>query len=226
MCEADRLASDASPPSCSPHADFTAGFDLVTPKSHDVSIANRRRDESDRPHPKVPCLPTHPPTTFDEGATVETLGDDLTEWPAVLRGPAPAGRRPDDRETLERDLRARYDDCVLCGDGRQRGPEVGHAVVHYLTSPASPYDGPVTPANALMIRPNHRGDPEHGTATVDPRSLTAERFYEQSVDARRLLTTTRSAPSTSPTTTRSSLASETMSFRVEPLACSIPRGAR
>ena len=70
MCEADRLASDASPPSCSPHADFTAGFDLVTPKSHDVSIADQRRDEPDRPHP---------PTMPDEGATVETLDDDPTE---------------------------------------------------------------------------------------------------------------------------------------------------
>ena len=79
MCEADRLASDAFPPSCSPHADFTADFDLATPKSHDVSIANRRRDESDRPHTKVPCLPAHPPTMLDEGATVETLDNDPTE---------------------------------------------------------------------------------------------------------------------------------------------------
>ena len=80
MCEADRLAPDVFPPtSCSPHADFTAGFDLVTPKSHDVSIANRRRDEPDRPHPEVPYLPAHPPTMPDEGATVETLDDDPTE---------------------------------------------------------------------------------------------------------------------------------------------------
>jgi len=51
-----------------------------------------------------------------------------------------------DRETLERDLRARHDDvyvCMLCGDRRQCGPEAGHAVVHYLMPPAPPYDGPL-----------------------------------------------------------------------------------
>jgi len=53
---------------------------------------------------------------------------------------------------------------------------------------APPHDGPVTPANALVVRPNHRADLEHGTATVDPRSLTVEHSYEQSVDGRRLLT--------------------------------------
>ena len=77
---------------------------------------------------------------------------------------------------------------MLCGDRRQRGPEAGHAVVHYLMPPTPPHDGPVTPANALVVRPNHRANLEHGTATVDPRSLTVAHSYEQSVDGRRLLT--------------------------------------
>jgi len=117
----------------------------------------------------------------DEGA-IETLGGDPTEWPAVLRGLLRRADGPTDRETLKRDLRARHDDvCVLCGDRRQCGPEAGHAVVHYLMPPAPPHDGPVTPANALVVRSNHRADLEHGMATVDPRSLTVEHSYEQSV---------------------------------------------
>ena len=77
---------------------------------------------------------------------------------------------------------------MSCGDGRERGPEAGHAVVHYLMPPAPPHDGPVTPANALVVCPNHRADLDHGTVTVDPRSLTVEHSYEQSVDGRQLLT--------------------------------------
>ena len=108
-----------------------------------------------------------------------------------MRSPPPAADRGAgtdvDRETLERDLRVRCDDvCVLCGDRRQRGPETGHAVVHYLMPP--PHDGPVTPADALVVCPNHRADLDYGTVTVDPRSLTVEHSYEQSVDGRRLLT--------------------------------------
>ena len=123
-------------------------------------------------------------TSFDDArrrSTVETL-DDPTEWPAVLRSLLRRADGPTDRETLEHDLRARYDDvCMLCGDRRQRGPEAEHAVVHYLMSPAPPYDVPLTPATALVVCLNHRGDPEHGTATV-------EHSYEQSVGDRRLLT--------------------------------------
>ena len=112
--------------------------------------------------------PAHSSTTFDEGATVETLGDDPTEWPAVLRGLLRRTDGPADRETLERDPRVRHDDiCVLCSDGRQRGLEIGHAIVYCLMLPAPPRDGPVTPANALVVRPNHRGDLKHGTVTVD-----------------------------------------------------------
>ena len=39
-----------------------------------------------------------------------------------------------------------------------------------------------------MVCPNHRVDLEHGTATVDPRSLIVEHSYEQSVDGRQFLT--------------------------------------
>ena len=80
MCEAYCLASSAPPPptSCSSYAGFAAGFDLVAPKSHDVSIANWRRNEPDRIR-RFLCLPAHPPTMPDEAATVETLDDDPTE---------------------------------------------------------------------------------------------------------------------------------------------------
>jgi len=50
----------------------------VAPKSHDVSIANWRRNEPDRIR-RFLCLPAHPPTMPDEAATVETLDDDPTE---------------------------------------------------------------------------------------------------------------------------------------------------
>jgi len=124
-----------------------------------------------------------------ESGTESTAGSSPDAEPT----PPVADRGADtdaDRETLERDLRARYDDyvCMLCGDRRQCGPEAGHAVVHYLMPPAPPYDGPLTPANALVVCLNHRGDLEHGTATVDPRSLTVEHSYEQSVGGRRILT--------------------------------------
>jgi hypothetical protein len=123
-----------------------------------------------------------------ESGTEPTVGSPPDAGPTPPAADHGAGSDAD-RETLERDLRARYDDvCMLCGDRRQRGPEAGHAVVHYLMPSAPPHDGPVTPANALVVCPNHRADLEHGTATVDPRSLTVEHSYEQSVDGRRLLT--------------------------------------
>ena len=96
---------------------------------------------------------------------------------------------PTDQEALERELRARYDDtCMVCGDRRRRGPEAGHSAVHYLMPTAPPHDGPVAPENALVLCPNHRADFEHGTVTVDPRTLTVDHAYESAVSDRTLLT--------------------------------------
>jgi len=92
-------------------------------------------------------------------------------------------------ESLERDLRAQYDDtCMVCGDRRQRGPDAGHSAVHYLMPLEDPHDGPTAPENAVVVCPNHRADLEHGTLTVDPQTLTVEHEYEAEVSGRALLT--------------------------------------
>ena len=94
-----------------------------------------------------------------------------------------------DQETLERELRAQYDDtCMVCGDRRRRGPEAGHSAVHYPMPTAAPHDGPVAAENALVLCPNHRADFEHGTVTVDPRTLTVDHAYESAVSGRTLST--------------------------------------
>ncbi|PSQ42718.1 hypothetical protein BRD07_03055 [Halobacteriales archaeon QS_9_68_42] len=96
---------------------------------------------------------------------------------------------PTDQEALERELRAQYDDtCMVCGDRRRRGPEAGHSAVHYPMPTAAPHDGPVAAENALVLCPNHRADFEHGTVTVDPRTLTVDHAYESAVSGRTLST--------------------------------------
>ena len=77
---------------------------------------------------------------------------------------------------------------MVCGDRRQRGPEAGHSAVHYLMPTAAPHDGPVAAENALVLCPNHRADFEHGTVTVDPRTLTVDHAYESAVAGRTLST--------------------------------------
>ena len=96
---------------------------------------------------------------------------------------------PTDQEALEQELRAQYDDtCMVCGDRRRRGPEAGHSAVHYPMPTAAPHDGPVAAENALVLCPNHRADFEHGTVTVDPRTLTVDHAYESAVSGRTLST--------------------------------------
>ncbi|PSQ13335.1 hypothetical protein BRD02_13500 [Halobacteriales archaeon QS_8_69_73] len=127
------------------------GVDELTRKGRRLVVATDRLTSSGADRDAAP-----------ESGTESTAGSSPDAEPP----PPAADRRMGtdvDRETLERDLRARYDDvCVLCGDRRQRGPEAGHAVVHYLMPPAPPHDGPVTPANALVVCPNHRADLDYG----------------------------------------------------------------
>ena len=103
-----------------------------------------------------------------------------------------ADRTPTDDggdDSLERDLRARYDDtCMVCGDGRQRDAGAGYSEVHYLMPLAAPHEGPAAAENAVVVCPNHRADLEHGTVTVDPRTLTVEHAYEPGVSGRTLST--------------------------------------
>ena len=101
----------------------------------------------------------------------------------------PTGGDSTDDDALERELRARYDDtCMACGDRRRRGPEAGHSTVHYPMPTAAPHGGPVATENALVLCPNHRADFEHGTVTVDPRTLTVDHAYESAVSGRTLST--------------------------------------
>lgn len=86
-------------------------------------------------------------------------------------------------------LKSRYDHtCMLCGDRRQRSPKEGFAKVHYLLPPGNPHDGPETPANALVVCPNHRADLEHGLVRIDPQSFTVRHAYEPRISGRTLST--------------------------------------
>jgi hypothetical protein len=95
----------------------------------------------------------------------------------------------DTPESLESDLRARYDDtCMVCGERRRRGDDGGYSEIHFLMPLAAPHDGPADPENAVVVCPNHHADFEHGTVTVDPRTLTVGHEYDGSVTGRTLLT--------------------------------------
>lgn len=84
-------------------------------------------------------------------------------------------------------LKYRYEHtCMLCGDRRRKSPEEGFAEVRYLLPPGDPHDGPETPANALVVCPNHRADLEHGLVRIDPQSLTVTHAYEPEISGRTL----------------------------------------
>ena len=120
-----------------------------------------------------------------ENGAIDEAREDVAA--ADRDGDSTSGDPTDD--TFERELRARYDDtCMVCGDRRRRGPEVGYSAVHYLMPTAAPHDGPVAAENALVLCPNHRADFEHGTVTVDPRTLTVDHAYESAVSGRTLST--------------------------------------
>ena len=92
---------------------YNAGVDELTRKGRRLVVTTDRLAPGGADRDAAP-----------ESGTEPTAGSSLGAEP-----PPPAA----DRETLERDFRARYDDvCVLCGDRRQCGPEAGNAVIHYL----------------------------------------------------------------------------------------------
>ena len=53
---------------------------------------------------------------------------------------------------------------------------------------AAPHGGPVAAENALVLCPNHRADFDHGTVTVDPRTLTVDHAYDSEMSGQTLLT--------------------------------------
>lgn len=104
----------------------------------------------------------------------------------------PAASRVTDRRIdrpYVRELKALYDDaCAICGDRRRRAGGSGISRVHHLMPPGDDHGGPATPENAVVVCPNHCADLEHGTVTVDPRSLRIEHAYEPEVTGRTLTT--------------------------------------
>jgi hypothetical protein len=136
-----------------------------------------------------PGSATETPSIADPADAAPSNGSPATGSDAADGKDENAPEGPTDQEALERELRARYDDtCMVCGDRRRRGPEAGHSTVHYPMPTAAPHGGPVAAENALVLCPNHRADFEHGTVTVDPRTLTVDHAYESAVSGRTLST--------------------------------------
>lgn len=136
-----------------------------------------------------PGSATETPSIADPADAAPSNGSPTTGSDAADGKNENAPEGPTDQEALERELRARYDDtCMVCGDRRRRGPEAGHSTVHYPMPTAAPHGGPVAAENALVLCPNHRADFEHGTVTVDPRTLTVDHAYDSEMSGRTLLT--------------------------------------
>ena len=181
---------------------LVATTEALTPPGADADQPERLEDApATAPHPAdegsrhaatgATSDPTEPRSRLADGTPGET---DAPDAPDGADGPPSSEGSEEDAALvvdadLERELRSRYDDtCMLCGDRRQCGPDVGYAEVHFLMPRAAPHDGPAAAANAVVVCPNHRADLEHGAVTIDPQTRSIDHAYEPAVSGRTLST--------------------------------------